>query len=299
MSSNKVQRKAFTLIELLVVIAIIAILIALLLPAIQQAREAARRSNCQNNLKQISLALHNYHETHSTFPPGWIGVNASGQPFVHGPNGWGWAAMILPEMDQRPLFEKLNFFVSVAAPANSFGREIVIASYRCPSDLLQSQWEIRQAGSPGTVLAKLAAASYIGSFGTGKLDDCRSMPAGRRCYSDGVFSHLSTTQFRDIQDGTSHTLLVGERKSGSEIGWNSTWTGVVPRGEDAFARILGVTDHTPNHRASHFEDFSSHHPGGAQFGFADGRVSFLSESIDAGVYKSLATIRGREVSGEF
>src|SRR6187397_1757547 len=106
----RIRRSAgFTLIELLVVIAIIAVLIALLLTAVQQAREAARRSQCKNNLKQIGLALHNYHDVANGLPQGWIGVNAMGQPFVDGGNGWGWAARILPQMDQAPLYNTLNF----------------------------------------------------------------------------------------------------------------------------------------------------------------------------------------------
>ena len=110
---NAVAR-GFTLVELLVVIAIIAVLIALLLPAVQQAREAARRTQCKNNLKQIGLALHNYHDNYNALPPGWIGVT-NGGPDIYGLNGWGWASRILPQIDQSPLYNQLNFLVKIEA----------------------------------------------------------------------------------------------------------------------------------------------------------------------------------------
>ena len=114
------SRSGFTLIELLVVIAIIAILIALLLPAVQQAREAARRSECKNKLKQIGLALHNYHETSGAFPSGWIGVDrASGNQDFEGHNGFGWGVMILPQLDQAPLFKKFNKNLALVDPVNT------------------------------------------------------------------------------------------------------------------------------------------------------------------------------------
>ncbi|MDB5387237.1 MAG: hypothetical protein JWM11_2883, partial [Planctomycetaceae bacterium] len=127
--------RGFTLIELLVVIAIIAVLIALLLPAVQQAREAARRTQCRSALKQIGLALHNYHDNTGVLPPGWIGVNATGQPFVDGGNGWGWAARILPQMDQAPLFQALNFSLPLMDPMHATARARMLPIYRCPSDV--------------------------------------------------------------------------------------------------------------------------------------------------------------------
>src|SRR5262245_60462030 len=108
------RRRGFTLIELLVVIAVIAILVSLLLPAVQQAREAARRTQCRNNLKQIGLALHNYHTACNMFPPGYV----AGAPYPATTNGWSWCAQILPHLDQTPLYEKINFQLPVEDPVN-------------------------------------------------------------------------------------------------------------------------------------------------------------------------------------
>lgn len=114
-----------------------------------------------------------------------------------------------------------------------------------------------------------------------------------------MFYHNSSVKFRDVTDGTSNTLMSGERRTDGQRGWYSTWPGMVPMGEDSFHRILGAADHTPNHPAAHFDDFSSHHTGGAQFVLGDGSVRFVSENVDGGVYRATATISGGEVIGEF
>jgi prepilin-type N-terminal cleavage/methylation domain-containing protein/prepilin-type processing-associated H-X9-DG protein len=299
MLTNK-NRAAFTLIELLVVIAIIAILIALLLPAVQQAREAARRTQCRNNLKQIGLALHNYHDTSRMFPPGWIGVNLAGQPYVEGPSGWGWAAMLLPAIDQGPLYNSMNFLAPIDAPSNDVARNAVLAAYRCPSDPSPEYWDIMEEGG-SDVLARLPSANYVGSFGTDELEDCEGLPPGVACMGNGVFFHNSSVRLRDLIDGSSNTLLVGERLTDQRKTppWHSTWVGVIAEGEEAFARVLGSADHTPNDPSSHLEDFSSWHSGGAHFLFGDGRVRFISENISLQVYRSLATRAGGEPVGEF
>jgi prepilin-type N-terminal cleavage/methylation domain-containing protein/prepilin-type processing-associated H-X9-DG protein len=299
MISKSTQRRAFTLIELLVVIAIIAILIALLLPAVQQAREAARRSQCQDHLKQIGIALHNYHEIHQTLPSGWIGVNTSGQPDVNTGSGWGWAAMLLPMLDQKSLYGQCDFHVSVDDAKNAKSRAGVLGVFRCPSDSSEDQWDIEDEANPGTVLAALPSANYVASFGTRELEDCETLAVGSACRSDGVFFHNSSVRFRDLRDGTSNTFIVGERKTDESLGWHSTWVGVVPNGEERYARVLAVADHTPNDPDTHFDDFSSHHAGGVHFLFADGRVRFMTQSIDKGTFQGLATRAGNEVLGSF
>lgn len=297
MQRIKPARRGFTLIELLVVIAIIAILIALLLPAVQQAREAARRSTCKNNLKQMGLALHNYHETHSCFPSGWIGVQPGVGPNVQYGSGWGWGTMILPFMDQSPLYSKINFNLDINNGAQTPGLiDIVMPAYVCVSDPGPNTFELEEEGSPGTVLAKLARANYIGVFGSQELDYCETVSPGTNCRSTGLFYQNSNTRFRDITDGTSQTLFVGERRTNPTAGWYSTWVGAVPKGEETFSRVLGATDHVPNDPASHFDDFSSNHTGGAQFLFGDGRVRFISENIDKNVYQSLSSFRGGELT---
>jgi prepilin-type N-terminal cleavage/methylation domain-containing protein len=283
-------RSAFTLVELLVVIAIIGVLVALLLPAVQYAREAANRMSCSNNLKQIGLAMHNYHDVHRRLPPGWIGT--TDDPAA--PTGWGWASMILPQIEQGPLYDRIDFNVPVAHAANADERTVVIASYLCPSDGGEDRWE------HGGI--EFARSNYVASFGTFETEEA---PAN----GDGVFFRLSKTKFASITDGLSNTLLVGERHS--KIGY-SAWSGVADI-EEPFARVIGITDHPPNkkhahdeddHPASpqdeedldhhHFDDFSSRHATGAHFVFGDGSVHLINDQIDETVYKGLATRAGGE-----
>jgi len=306
MRTNKSHpRSGFTLIELLVVIAIIAVLIALLLPAVQQAREAARRTQCKNNMKQLGLALHNYHDVHRAFPPGWIAVGNGPHSAHDGLNGAGWGTMILPYLDQTPLYQKFDANVAIHDAVNIPFIDNVLVAWQCPSDPKSDKWEIEHESSPGTVLAELPTANYIGSFGTDDLHGCENaagtppvLPSGQ-CKSDGVFYHNSKVKIRDITDGLTNTFMVGERRTDPTLGWYSTWPGMVAEGEEAFQRILGAADHVPNDRSAHFDDFSSRHVGGAQFTLGDGSVRFISENIDHGLYQSLATIQGGETVGEF
>ena len=291
-------QRAFTLIEVLVVIAIIAILVALILPAVQKARESARRTQCKNNVKQIVLALHNYHTTHKMFPPGWIGVE-EGFPLASAPTGWGWATMLLTDLDNRPLFSKINFFESIEHSDNQFAREATLQIFRCPSDSSVDTWSIKHKDDPTLILAKLGTANYVGSFGTGDLAECATLPAGERCHSDGVFYHNSTIQFKNIRDGNSTTIMIGERRTNLPKNWFSTWVGAVPNGKDTFARIVGVSDHVPNEDSGHFEDYSSAHDSGTHFGMADGSVRFINDGIDLNVFKGLATRSGKEYIGAF
>jgi len=304
---NRHSRRGFTLIELLVVIAVIAILVALLLPAVQQAREAARRTQCKNNLHNIGLALHNYHDTFRTFPCGWISVDpATHLPSAHeGITGVGWASMILPNIDQAPLYNIFNANLAIEDPANDQFRLTFLPVFSCPSDPQPQRWPIEEEANPGTVICELSTANYIAAFGTVELDGCENPPgtapvaANGQCIGDGAFYHNSKIQIRDFTDGTSSTFVVGERVTRPALGWHSTWVGRVAEGEEAFQRVLGSLDHVPNDPVAHFDDFSSQHEGGSQFLLGDGHVRFISENIDKGVYQSLGTIRGGEVVGEF
>jgi prepilin-type N-terminal cleavage/methylation domain-containing protein len=292
------NRRGFTLIELLVVIAIIAILIALLLPAVQQAREAARRTQCRNHLKQIGLALHNYHDVFNALPPGWVGVT-NGVYDIYGMNGWGWAARILPHLDQAPLYNQMNFQVKMESAANAAFRTSVLSVCRCPSDTAPAEiWTIQDG--TGNSLANLAVANYVGVFGVSGIDNCNGAP-NSPCLGEGTFFQNSRIQFRDFTDGLSNSIVVGERKTRRDNGlnWTSTWAGVVANGEDAIVRILGTTDHTPNHPNNHIDDFSSYHVGGAHFTLGDGAVRFVSSNIDLGVYQHLATRSAGDLVGEF
>lgn len=304
LSHHRRSRRGFTLIELLVVIAIIAILIALLLPAVQQAREAARRTQCKNHLKQIGLALHNYHDTHGAFPSGWIAVDA-GVPSAHGgTSGVGWGAMILPQMEQNNVYQLFNSSLPLTDPANSAFLRSQISEYKCPSDPQPDFFKLNMEGTT-TPIAELPIANYLGVFGPENLDNCENSPgtlpvmSDGTCKGSGVFYHNSSVRMRDLTDGTSNTLMTGERKTRASLEWFTSWPGMIAEGEEAFQRVCGSADHVPNHPSAHFDDFSSHHVGGAQFCLGDGSVRFISENIDGGVYQSLATIQGGETVGEF
>lgn len=305
MKPLRLRRPGFTLIELLVVIAIIAILISLLLPAVQQAREAARRTQCRNNLKQIGLGLHNYHDVHRMFPSGWIAVDGGVMSAHDGLNGAGWGTMILPYLDQTNVFQTFDSGLAIEDPANAAFLDVRLAAFRCPSDPQPDTWEIGEEGNESNILATLPIANYVGVFGTEELDGCENavgvdpVAANGQCVGDGILYHNSSTRIRDIVDGTSNTLFVGERLTNEDNGWYSTWPGMVSEGAEAFQRILGSADHPPNDPAAHFDDFSSNHTGGALFVLGDGSVHFISENIDEGVYKGLATRQGGEINGEF
>jgi len=312
------SRKGFTLIELLVVIAIIAVLIALLLPAVQQAREAARRSQCLNNLKQIGLAMHNYHDTHLAFSPGWIGADPVTRAHdIEGLNGFGWGTMVLPYLEQGNLFSQFDFRYSIidstsSVPGNFTLLPTRLAVFQCPSDPHPEEWEIEPEGG-GAAIASLGIANYVGLFGyqyVGPLPDadderdlhvCEELAPGQQCVGDGILFHNSKITIGHITDGTSNTIMVGERAS--QVGaaaepFYSTWTGVIPEGEEAFARILGSADHVPN-VGEHAEDFSSKHTGGAHFILGDGHAKFVSENVDLNVFRAIGTRAGGEVVGEF
>jgi prepilin-type N-terminal cleavage/methylation domain-containing protein len=264
MSGIRRFSKGFTLIELLVVVAIIAILVALLLPAVQSARAAARRTQNRNNLREIGLALHTYHDAHGFLPPDAFNMRSS-----------------IMENDPDQIF-------------------LSVPIYRSPNDPSQTHWELTEEGDPGNVLARLPTANYVGNFGTTELEDCEDLAPGETCKGDGVLYHNSSTAFREIVDGLAHTFLVGERRTDEKKDpkWFSTWVGVVPEGEEAFARILGVADHRPNF-PEHLDDYSSYDPGGVHFLFGDGSVRFVSEQINSDVYRALATRRGGDSSGDF
>ena len=272
----------FTLVELLVVIAIIGILIALLLPAVQAAREAARRAHCTNNLKQIGLALHNYHDAMGTFPTGIVATTPPNNP------KWGWSALILPYIEQGPLHETLNvkgmeLFPQITAAVGGnttldAALKTVISAYRCPSDVAGDRitgtdpavQRVFNNGSGGQYQAPVA--NYIGCAGL----------YNRATLNNGVLFANSVVGFRDIVDGTSNVIAVGER---SDDCWRGpgTWLGAadLTTTSSGVYHTIGnvlwpINDPVP---AQCRDGFGSLHPGGAMFVFCDGSVQFLSETI--------------------
>ncbi|HWL09707.1 MAG TPA: DUF1559 domain-containing protein [Planctomicrobium sp.] len=272
-SGNR-RRKGFTLIELLVVIAIIAILVALLLPAVQQAREAARRSQCKNNLKQFGLAVHNYHDVHKQFPPG--GINGAG-----GLNKACHWIMILPFIEQANLYHQFDFSKSLEDPSMYEAKTTPVSVYFCPS-------------LPRSV--KVVISSPENHSSDGARGDYAFNHGSRNCFStapadwDGVSNTNSSVAIHNISDGTSNVFLLGEKRTTqtadnpTTTSWNSDgplwrWGGfggrltIRPMNRDVLPTF---NDSTAN--------FGSVHTGGAHFTMCDGAVKFISENIDMTTY---------------
>jgi prepilin-type N-terminal cleavage/methylation domain-containing protein/prepilin-type processing-associated H-X9-DG protein len=273
-------RKGFTLIEVLVVISVISILIGLLLPAVQKVREAAARIQCQNNLHQLGLALHNYHDAKQVFPPGYSAVASYSDGATDTTPGWGWAAYLLPYIEQDNLFRQLNFNQPVQ---NSPGIQTVVKTYLCPSDLTPaSAFTVPDGfGNPVALAAPSSYCACVGGDETGTAD----------ATGLGIFYRNSRTRITDVTDGTSNTILVGE-KSWSNA--NAMWAGAINnavclRGKQNPCPGTGAAwSPAPSLVLSHshlnntntdtdggLDDFSSRHPGGSNFVFADGSVRFL------------------------
>ncbi len=302
------RRRAFTLIELLVVIAVIAVLIALLLPAVQAAREAARRAQCSNNLKQIGLGLHNYHESIGAFPPGWISSPDPSTGDNAGP-GWGWAALLLPRIEQSATYNAINFSLPIEAPANSTARLTQLKSFMCPSDAtFQPTFTVVDDSTSNTALGSpicdVASSDYVGSFGKG---DVSAIPG--RDSGEGLFFRNRSVQIAEILDGTSHTLAVGEKSQNLA---RATWAGAVTHAAVPITELQGeyglspeggdalVVSHSgeldgPCSKPAHADQFWSRHPGGAMFAFADGSVRFVKEKRPLSLFQAMATRAGGEV----
>ena len=284
----------FTLVELLVVITIIGILIALLLPAVQAAREAARRMQCSNNLKQIGLGLHLYHDTWGQLPAGWRAYNATtGKPDALGQPGWGWAASILPFLEQENVVRNLiHFDKSVAAPENLTACALKLSIFRCPTDNGTPTFGWTPDEGAGESIEILSTANYVGVFGVQDIHSCGTVTSGQQCISDGTFFHNSAVRFADIRDGLSQTFIVGERTS--DLGY-STWVGAPSGDKCAPGLILGSASYPPNKSQDDAHNFSSNHSSGTHFLSGDGSVRLVSQYIEEAAYHALCTRAGGEV----
>jgi len=352
------NRKGFTLIELLVVIAIIGVLVALLLPAVQQAREAARRAQCKNHLKQLSLAIHNYHDVHRCLPAGYFSWPTSDgtapaaaqldpDTWDAGP-GWGWGRAILPFLDQAPLSNRLSNELPVWASEHSGSVSLTIPTFLCPSASGPSDPFVVQddSGAPLSIAGQtitLGRSNYVASHGQESCwGECGAATTGEvftdiytgttttvtingdaSRVANGPFYRNSKTRFRDVTDGLTNSIFLGEHSSRLS---DKTWVGVVPgafthprlsspeNGPDAAATLtlvhagpsggeLDITGfpiiHPVNFPTYHVGQMFSEHTGGGQIALGDGSVRFTSENIDLILFAELSSIAEGEVIGEF
>lgn len=352
--------RGFTLVELLVVIAIIGVLVALLLPAVQAARESARRTKCTNNIKQIVLAVHNFHDTHGTVPPA-VAFTPSGGTGAFG-KGWGWLTFMLPYVEQKNLYDTINFNAEVSCRSMSVVHNALVPGFSCPSDIMGTQM-LTNRGVPNatctdgsgsaTVLGPVTGGNaqvlplsrpshYLGSFGDGFVvgdtmgftigapgrqkgcGGCSQTAAGNVVGPDcpepgigfgggpnhrGIWDYRNSrpaTRFADIQDGLSNTIMVGHI-TGIATGYDMVWftnTGNV----NGTSLPINFNLRPSMQQQSFFcpgcplgqpwrgRGFSSHHPGGSVFGFCDGSVTFMSETIQQVPYNALGSRYGGETT---
>lgn len=359
MNRSMPRRRGFTLIELLVVIAIIAILIALLLPAVQQAREAARKSQCRNNLKQLGVALHNYHDTHSALPAGYYSfgtTTGAGPAWANiepttwdAAPGWGWGTMLLPFMDQSALYDSLIIDQPIWASPNLPSVRTKVPGFLCPtsSGSEDSFLVTDEAGAtllPGGSQVELGRSHYVASHGQEECWGDRSGSAlsaviftniytsgtttvsvngNTSRVSDGPFCRNSKVLFRDVTDGLSNTIFLGEHSSKLS---EKTWVGVVPggashplisspdNGSDSAATLTmihigpsgGEQDtfgnpiiHPINFPTFHVGQMFSEHTGGGHVCLGDGSVRFISEYIDLFLFAAISSIGEEDEAGDF
>jgi prepilin-type N-terminal cleavage/methylation domain-containing protein/prepilin-type processing-associated H-X9-DG protein len=325
MLTTRAVRRGFTLIELLVVIAIIGILVGLTLPAVQAARASARRLQCVNNLKQIGLALATYADVHGGLPPGYHSIWDARNQVELGP-GWGWASMILPQLEQAPLAHEIQYHINIQDPVHATVRVRRVGVYNCPGDLSMPDTWTTATGAvwiyAGTLysaedpICDVAGANYVGVFGIGEpgVD------------GEGVFFRNSFVAPRDVRDGMSNTLVVGERSVNLIAGFpnavnigpplknvgrgQATWVGAVAgallwtcapdpfdsdggvcKREDGSGMTLGHTGEGkgPGDPNSEVNAFGSQHGRGCHFLYGDGHIQFLRTSMNYNVYKALST----------
>jgi prepilin-type N-terminal cleavage/methylation domain-containing protein/prepilin-type processing-associated H-X9-DG protein len=306
--SRERSASGFTLLELIVVLAVIALLVLLLLPAVQSSRESARRAQCLNNLHQIGIGLANYMSVHAMFPSGYVTEVQEGSEY--GP-GLGWGALILPFVDQAPLYNSFNISQWIQFPQSQTFRSVSLSMFLCPTSTNTGPVMYKQVAA-GAGLFDVAAGQYVGSMG-----DCNYLfnPSD----ATGVLFRNSLIGPAQVNDGLSNTIVVGERSRNLV---DSTWVGVVylaevcspaswPAAQCAPATITvlaqtGTNDNdefveTPNWISATPDDFWSLHAGGCNFLFGDSSARFIKQTITPVTFGALTTRAGGEVvsSGEY
>ncbi|MFO0889518.1 MAG: DUF1559 domain-containing protein [Isosphaeraceae bacterium] len=327
------QRTGFTLIELLVVIAIIAVLISLLLPAVQAAREAARRSQCTNNLKQIGLAMHNYHGRAGSFPSG----NMAADDGTWAGTWYGWQIFILPELEQANLYNSLNVSFPSAFPQNTTVLVSLVGTYICPTDPIGGALRVTPSldgyGSPPSQAAPTCYLSNVGDARTGTAFDVNSadtmtpanwpgwpLPITLGCKGTfrGMFGDCSNgkaIRLAEVTDGTSNTLLVGEGSPNQNayLAWASATatfaTSIIPINwqtnlkddqVDTDGTVCNITVYgmqAPHcyYNIAYIAGYKSYHSGGVNFAMTDGTVRFIKQSVATSVLSGLSTRGAGEI----
>lgn len=348
------NRAGFTLVELLVAIAIIGVLVAMLLPAVQAAREAARRTQCTNNLKQMGLALHNYESVRRVLPPGYASQSLASPPSPlrdaatwDSPPGWGWAAHLLPFLEQSAVDSQIDLEQPIWAPEHIAAIRTNIATFLCPSSsgLIEPFFAADAQGSPlsiGGGQVELGRSHYVASHGQescwGECGASRTGLVFTNIYTseteeieidgdasrvaDGPFYRGSKTALKDVADGLSKTIFLGEHSSALS---DKTWVGVVPgafthplfstpeNGADAAATLvlvhagpsggeLDITGfpiiHPVNFPTYHVGQMFSEHVGGGNVGLGDGSVRFVADDVHLLVWAEYSSMNEGEVSPE-
>jgi len=325
-SPRPARRRAFTLIELLVVIAIIAILIGLLLPAVQKIREAANRMSCSNKLKQLGLALHNYHDTNGTLPPGGQGAvypipNPAGNTTTIA--GTSWCVFVLPYIEQDNLFKQYRWDLAYNSVENGLVGANVVPGLYCPSGPSPKKYL-----DPNTNVTTNPPSHYIGVMGPGGAADNFTIAYGGATFTyrlgsansngawsgHGMLSHYQETtgsistlrliKLSDVTDGLTNTLMLGEIARNLPATTPATpnhyrsWIRGNNGGSATTKNIRYPMNSTFYNGSNNFNDISmmSHHAGGCNFALGDGSVRFVRETIDLALYQVLASIDGGEVA---
>jgi prepilin-type N-terminal cleavage/methylation domain-containing protein/prepilin-type processing-associated H-X9-DG protein len=314
------KRQGFTLVELLVVIAVIGVLVSLLLPAVQMAREAARRTQCANNLRQIGLAVHLYHDALGRFPSGYVGDPhhpSRDAATLDGPPGWAWGALLLPYLEANNLHDQLRFTLPAWAPENAVAVRTRLPVFLCPS-ASNSDQPVTVRSRDGATLAVFERSTYVANAGHEEpwgepLADWHSM-------ANGPLYRNSDVRAATVLDGLSNTVFLGEHHPTIS---DKTWVGVIPGSlvcptnphrfpftecDEAATLVLvhsgpaaGELDaiHPPNSPLAHVCQMYADHPSGANVMMGDGSVRFVSQFCKVDVWAAVCSMNGGEVVTEF